>query len=558
MPVQRNVTAGSPQEEEAAAGQQAAAWRYPRRAMSWLRALARENKLFAWALAAGAFLRLLAMLGYPGALWFAGDSYVYLGAALRTPDLSKKTDLAGLLRLLPTPDLSKTTGYSLFLRLLLPFHSLTLVTGLQHLMGLAVAVMIYALLRHYGVSRRWSTVASLPVLLDGYMIEDEHMIMAEALFTFLIMVAMLLILWRRQVPWWAALVAGLLVGYAVDVRTEGAVVVAAFPLFLLVRGWRSLRGWLATVLITIGCLIPVGAYAGWFHEVTGTYNLTLSDGFYLWGRVSSFANCAVIKPTGAQATVCPTQPLSQRTPPGAFVWSTPQVHQDLDSTGGPVTPANNRLLFDFAIHAIEAQPLDYVKTVVKDVGLSFGFPRIGYPSAYTVYYYSFHLHYKTATYDALPPTNQAWVGSDIATENAYADWLNYGHQAPGRVIEVFAIPILLYQRLVYTYGPLFALILLMGLGGVLTLRRPVRPLRLRPFPLRWQVRGTPMTPWVTAVALLVFPIAIADFDYRYLLPVIPFACLAAGLAFAPPRPKSAARQPSPAGEHETTVPDSVA
>jgi hypothetical protein len=38
---------------------------------------------------------------------------------------------------------------------------------------------------------------------------------------------------------------------------------------------------------------------------------------------------------------------------------------------------------------------------------------------------------------------------------------------------------------------------------------------------------------VTAVVLLVFPIAIADFDYRYLLPVLPFAGLAAALAFAP-------------------------
>ena len=44
-----------------------------------------------------------------------------------------------------------------------------------------------------------------------------------------------------------------------------------------------------------------------------------------------------------------------------------------------------------------------------------------------------------------------------------------------------------------------------------------------------------MLPWVTAVVLLVFPVAVADFDYRYLLPVLPFACLAAGLAFAPAR-----------------------
>jgi hypothetical protein len=35
--------------------------------------------------------------------------------------------------------------------------------------------------------------------------------------------------------------------------------------------------------------------------------------------------------------------------------------------------------------------------------------------------------------------------------------------------------------------------------------------------------------------LLVTPIAVSDFDYRYLLPVLLFACLAAGLAFAPAR-----------------------
>ena len=138
---------------------------------------------FIVALAAGAGLRLIAMLGYPGALWFAGDSYVYLGAALR-----------------PQPNLSKTTGYSVFLHALEPFHSLTLVAGLQHLMGLAVAVMIYLLLRRNGVSQRWATAATLPVLLDGFVIEDEHMVMAEALFTFLVFVSMLLILWQSAHP----------------------------------------------------------------------------------------------------------------------------------------------------------------------------------------------------------------------------------------------------------------------------------------------------------------------------------------------------------------------
>ena len=102
-------------------------------------------------------------------------------------------------------------------------------------------------------------------------------------------------------PWWSALIAGLLVGYAVVVRTEGAVVLALFPLFLLIRGWspagRPAR-LAAAVAIAIGCVIPVGAYAGWFHARTGHYGVSMATGFYLWGRVSSFADCAVIKPTG--------------------------------------------------------------------------------------------------------------------------------------------------------------------------------------------------------------------------------------------------------------------
>jgi hypothetical protein len=498
---------------------------------------ARENKLFSIALAVGAVLRLFAVLGYPGALWFAGDSYVYLGAALR-----------------PQPNLSKSTGYSLFLRALLPFHSLTLVTIIQHLMGLAVAVMIYVLLRRNGVAKLWSTVASLPVLLDGYMIENEHQIMAESLFTFLLMVAMLLLLWRSETKWWVALIAGLLVGYAVDVRTEGAIVIVLFPLFLLIRGWRNLRGWIAAILMGIGCLLPVGAYASWFHARTGHYATSMATGFYLWGRVSSFADCAVIKPTGAEAQVCPKEPLTKRTAPGNFIWHATELHNTnsyVYKTGGPVTPANNKLLTDFAIHAVEAQPLGYVKTVVKDTMLSFGFPRIAYPGAGTVYYYDFHLHYKTAKYSTLPPDNpnHEWIKGGTA----YQDWLSYGHQAPGRVITVFAAPILLYQRLVFTYGPLLALIFLVGLGGVIRVRRPVK-LRLRPFPLKWERRGTTMLPWVTAVALLVFPIAVADFDYRYLLPVLPFACAAAGLSFAPRRtskprtPDQPGQSPVPAQE----------
>ncbi|HSZ42970.1 MAG TPA: phospholipid carrier-dependent glycosyltransferase [Trebonia sp.] len=525
---------------------QPAAW-HPRRAPLALRRLARENKLFTWALAAGAVVRLFAVLGYPGALWFAGDTYVYLGAALR-----------------PQPNLSKSTGYSFFLRALLPFHSLTLVVVLQHLMGLTDAVLIYALLRRNKVSKTWATIASLPMLLDGYIIEDEHLIMTEALYTFLVMVAMALLLWKPKLTWWKALLIGLLIGYAVIVHTEGTAVVACFPLFALLSGraWKKLSGWGLTIVMCLGILVPVGGYAAWFHERNGHYDTSLAEGFFLWGRVSSFANCAVIKPTGEMAKICPTQPIADRTPPGDYIWHAPYVHASKLNPGfSPVTAANDQLLTSFAIKAIEAQPLGYAKAVVRGVLLSFGFPRIGYPDPGTTYYYEFHAHYVTAKYNMLPPDNSKnpadyWIPGGTAGQ----DWLSYGHQAPGVVDKVFAYPLIAYQRVVFTWGPLLAIIFLIGLGGVFSVRR--RGWNLKTFRLRWKIRGTSMAPWITAAALLVTPVMVGDFDYRYLIPVIPLASLAAGLAFAPSRRQDAGDPAAPssaaAAAAETTIADQVA
>ncbi|MGP0028186.1 MAG: hypothetical protein ACLPKE_33250 [Streptosporangiaceae bacterium] len=500
------------------------------RARAWagrLRALILDNKLFALVLAAGAVLRLIAVLGYPGALWFAGDSYVYLGAALRL-----------------RPDLSKSTGYSLMLKVLEPFHSLTLVTIVQHLMGLAIGVLLYVLLRRARVPKLVSALATVPVLLNGFQIELEHMIMADTLFMFLLVVAATILLWRPRPSWPAVLIAGLLTGYAVTVWSGGLVLPVVFVVFVI---WRRM-GWRPLAAIVAGSALPIVAYAAWFHSSSGTFALTRSEGFYLYGRVSSFADCSKINPPANERFLCLSTPVTKRLPPGTLVWHVPQVMDKVP--GGPVSVAGNKMLRDFAIRAIEAQPVSYAHVIVNGVVLSVDWKRYNYPSQGTVYDYYFH------TRPQVVP-DHSWIPGATAPQ----DILAYGHQGISRVVKPLDDLMAGYERVFYLYGPLFGLILILGLGGVIQVRRRRAPdsgRAIAGFRLVRRRDGPSMMPWVAAIVLLVFPIAVADFDYRYVLPVIPFACLAAGLAFAPPLSR---RQPSgdpaPAGA-EAPVPASSA
>jgi hypothetical protein len=148
-----------------------------------------------------------------------------------------------------------------------------------------------------------------------------------------------------------------------------------------------------------------------------------------------------------------------------------------------------------------------------------------------VSYYYFRLQPQTI------PDNHVWIKGGTA----YQDAVSYGHANPSTVVEPFAALISLYERIIYTYGPLFGIILLMGLGGVVR----IEGLRERRPRLVWSRRAGSMMPWVTGVVLLVFPIAAADFDYRYLLPVLPFISLAAALGFAPARVRPAPQPPAP-------------
>ena len=86
---------------------------------------ARRHWLFGLVLVAALVLRILVALAFRPIMWFGGDSASYLATGLRL-----------------IPDPARVGGYGFMLWILRPLHSFALVAAVQHLMGLAMGVLI--------------------------------------------------------------------------------------------------------------------------------------------------------------------------------------------------------------------------------------------------------------------------------------------------------------------------------------------------------------------------------------------------------------------------------
>jgi hypothetical protein len=450
-----------------------------------------EHRLFVIVLIPAVLLRADAELGYRWQAWF-NDSFEYVS---NTVNFSL--------------DPTRVSGYSIFLKVLEPLRSYALITILQHLMGLAVAVMIYALARHRFAVPAWlATLAAVPVLYDGYEIELEHLILSDVLFLFLVTLALTLLLWNPAGPSvrMCAFI-GLLLGAAVVLRSEAEPLAVVFVVYMIIRwfNWRKIAA-----LIGV-CVLPIFAYAGMFDLEHGQFAMGDATGVFLYSRVMTFADCSKMQVPADELWLCTVVPPDKRPIAQSYIWTAQTPLDRLPPTKFSALP--NKLAENFAIRAIEAQPVAYAKTVFSDTWRVFDWKRQVFPNAQTYDEYEFL---------AAPTPIPSW--DDASTLGPYKSYAAaYVHGNPEtQIVNPYAAIIRNYQKYIWLPGTLYGFILLAGLGGIL---------------LAWRrLGGEALLPWAMSLALIVVPAATAEFDYRYVLPAVPFACLAAVIAFSPGTP----------------------
>jgi hypothetical protein len=464
---------------------------------------------FAIVLAAAIVVRIIVVLGYPPILWF-NDSYNYVYDAVTH-----------------IPDRVRPNGYPFFIDLLLPLHSAYPLAVLQAAMGVAMGLIIYALLRHRGLPWWGAILPTLPVLFDSYQLHLEHMVTADTLFIFLATAAIVMLCWsdRPSVP--VIAVAGLLIGYATLVRSVGQPLLVVVLAALLVRrvGWRRL----ATLLVA--GVVPIAAYAVWFHGTYGRYALTESSGTFLYSRVSAFAECDKIKPSADVRALCDPTPPHLRPVSGEYLWANNELWP-ANKVATPLynlyhsrdnslrfTPQVNGMAEKFAREAILAQPVDYLRVVAHDTLHTFGWNRQLDPHNYYGNSPAFQF-VSGKTLNALIPWWANPYKGDVKAGKTYQARQDFGGPGLGntRAVQPWQHLLQEYQRVFYLRGVLLGLIVLIGAVGVLARWR------------RWG--GIGLLPWLVGALMIVLPPMTAGFSYRYVLAAVPATCLAAGLAFA--------------------------
>ena len=402
------------------------------------RAVAKRHWLALILLTAGLLLRVAAEVAYRPALFFV-DSVRYLYNA------------AGM----------DPVGYKGPLRALLLVGNFDTVAAVQHLLGLAMAVIIYALLIRRGVNRWLAALAIAPVLLDAYQVQIEQMIMPDVWFEALIVTGLAILLWRPTAGWRRVVAAGVVLGTSATVAQVGEALILPAVIYLLAAGggWRQAAGKAAAMCAAFA--LPIVAYCSGSYALTGNFFLSHSGVTSLYGRLAAAADCATLKLPSGERGMCPDAAQAAHGPD----WL---EYND----GSPIRPYYSNLprgevdsmIADFNHRVLSQQPLRVAGAYGRDVVKIFALTRDGRQGDTPISRWQFQ-----AGYTYFPPwTSRAVVKTATARFGG-------GSPAVWRPVASFLRAYQLDGG--YTPGPLLLVLVVAGLAGsvVAVLRRRLDP-----------------------------------------------------------------------------------
>jgi hypothetical protein len=437
--------------------------------------LARRHLAFLVLLVLAAVARGYVTAAYSTALWF--------------PDSGTYVDRAAWVE----PAVDRPWGYSGFLALLNPVTTYREVAVVQHVLGLAMVALVYALLQRRGVARWVSLLAVLPLAFDAYLLNIEHFILAETLFMFLMTVAVVVLLARERPGPLLVATVGVLMGLLTLTRTVGLFLVGVLFVYLVVRLLVGTLRWTAVVAFVGGVAAVLLPYAFWFGSVHGSVALTDYTGHFLYGRVATFVQCEEVDMPERLRPLCPTLPPEERRPGDQFVWF---ADSPANAVQDGVRVWSEAELEEFATIAIKGQPWDYLRQLLSETVHYVEPGRVSGPQDTCPTWWAFPYPAPIEQYDCTPLLAPGPYGYDAEMVGDLRS----------------------YQRYFYTPGPVLGVCLLVGLGALLARRRS------------WRDRLDPAVLALLGLTLLAGPAATASFDFRYLLPTLAVLPPAAALA----------------------------
>ncbi|HEX9032953.1 MAG TPA: hypothetical protein VF834_14030 [Streptosporangiaceae bacterium] len=435
----------------------------------------RRHWLAAALLAAGLVLRLLVQFAYRPALFYIDTSrYLY--------------DAQG----------NDPVGYKAPLRAILAVANFNAVAAVQHLLGLAMAVVIYGLLLRRGLSRWLAALAIAPLLLDAYQLQSEQTIMPGTWFEALIVASLAILAWQQRAGWRRVVAAGVVLGTSATFAQVGEALLLPAVIYLLASGggWRHTIGKAAALCAAFA--LPIVAYSTGSKIMTGSFFLSHTGVTSFYGRTAAAADCGTLRLPAVERGMCPTKAQQARGPDWLEYGKTSPIRPYYANPA--LRGAADSEIANFNNAVLTQQPQRLLAAYGRDVLKLYALSRVTSPGDTPISRWQFHRYFPYFT----SQTPKSEVLRSIRA---------FGGGTP-RVWMPVASFLRSYQRGGgYAPGPLLAILTLTGLAGSVVAFRRRAASGVRQLALACLL-------FFGSAAFVLLVSDLFEFSWRYQLPVL--------------------------------------